>query len=68
MVMRPCEPDIQEARAGWLATAPPDYPYRIGVIGQDKAEARKRFIAALAAWGELHELVEAERRSGTLKS
>ena len=61
MTMRPCEPNIIQVRAGVLATAPPDYPYRIGVIGQNEDEARRRFTSALAAWGELHELVEAER-------
>ena len=66
MAMHPCEPDIIQARAGVLATSPPDYPYRIGVIGHDEDEARRRFTAALARWGELHELVEEERRSGTL--
>lgn len=68
MAMRPCEPDIMEVRAGVLARAPRDYPYRIGVVGRDESEARRRFEAALARWAELHELVEEERRAGTLAS
>jgi hypothetical protein len=57
MVMRPCEPTLREVAAGWLAVAPPDYPYRIGVIGEDKDEARRRFEMRLAAWAELDERV-----------
>ena len=68
MSMRPCEPDISQARAGVQATAPPDYPYRIGVVGHDEAEARRRFAAALAGWAELHELIEEKRRTGTIAS
>ena len=68
MSMRPCEPDITQARAGVQATAPPDYPYRIGVVGHDEAEARRRFSAALAAWGVLHDRIEEERRTGTIAS
>jgi hypothetical protein len=41
-----------------LATAPPDFPYRIGVVGRDEQEARRRFAAAWDAWSELHELTE----------
>ena len=68
MSMRPCEPDISQVKAGVLATTPPDYPYRFGVIGRDEAEARRRFTAALARWAELHELIEEERRTGTIAS
>lgn len=62
MTLHPCEPDIRQVRAGILATAPPDYPYRIGVIGSDEPEARRRFSYALTRWAELHERVEVERR------
>lgn len=53
--MRSCEPAIRESALGWLAVSPLDYPYRIGVVGEDREEARRRFAAALAAWEELHE-------------
>ena len=61
MTLRSCEPDIRLVRGGILATAPRDYPYRIGVIGQDEDEARRLFSAAWEAWSELHDRVEAER-------
>jgi hypothetical protein len=54
MTIRQCEPDLVEIVAGWLATTPRDHPYRIGVVGQSPDEARRRFEAAVAAWGELH--------------
>jgi hypothetical protein len=56
--MRPCEPDIKETVTGWLAVTPPDYPYRIGVVGNTVEEAQRRFVAALAAWEELHQRAE----------
>ena len=68
MALRTCEPIVFRVRAGWLAKAPPDFPYRIGVIGSDKDEARRRFTAALVTWGELHDRVENERRAGTVSS
>lgn len=55
MPLRPCEPDLRDTPSGWLASSPPDYPYRIGVVGQTEEEARRRFVVALAAWSELHE-------------
>lgn len=55
MSLSPCEPDVREARSGWLATTPPEYPYRIGVVGGDPDEARERFQAALDAWRTLHD-------------
>jgi hypothetical protein len=55
MGIRPCEPDLREAVSGWLATTPPDHPYRIGVIGVTEQEAQRRFAAAFAAWVELHD-------------
>ena len=58
--IRPCEPDIQEAAVGWLATTPRDHPYRIGVVGESRDEAYRRFVAAFAAWEELHERAQAE--------
>ena len=61
MALKTCEPDIRSLRSGVLATAPRDFPYRIGVVGQDEAEARRRFSAAWEAWSELHDRVEAER-------
>lgn len=53
--MRTCEPRLLESPLGWLAVSPADYPYRIGVVADDPAEARRRFAAALEAWAELHE-------------
>jgi len=53
--MRRCEPDVRESPGGWLAASPADYPYRIGVLGDDRDEARRKFVAALDAWEELHE-------------
>lgn len=50
-----CEPEVYEAAIGWLATTPADHPYRIGVVGGSEEEARRRFVAAMAAWEELHE-------------
>ncbi len=44
--------------AGWLACSPPDYPYRIGVVGADLEEARQKFAAAVVAWEELHQRAE----------
>ncbi len=58
-----CKPDLIKAEVGWLATTPTDHPYRVGVVGATEAEVRTRFRSAMAAWEELHELVEAERRS-----
>ena len=55
MPIGPCEPDCVEAAGGWLATTPRDHPYRIGVMGETKDEARRRFVAAFAAWEELHD-------------
>jgi len=61
MPLRPCEPDVRHAAIGWLASTPSDHPYRIGVVGRDEQEARRRFDAAMAAWGELHDRAVAER-------
>ena len=61
MGLMTCEPEFRDLGKGVLATAPRDFPYRIGVIGQDEDEARRRFTAAWQAWSELHERVEAER-------
>ncbi len=58
MPIRPCEPNIQRAAIGWLAVTPPDHPYRIGVVGADENEARRRFAAAFSAWEELHDRAE----------
>lgn len=66
MSIRPCEPDINQAASGWLATTPADHPYRIGVVGQDPDEARRRFVAAFAAWEELHDRAEEQCHAGTL--
>lgn len=60
MSLRLCEPDVRRAANGWLATTPLDHPYRIGVVGRDEDEARRRFAAAFAAWEELHDRAEAE--------
>lgn len=62
-MLRPCEPDVREAAVGWLATSPPDFPYRIGVVGESRDEAYRRFVAALARWEELHERVQAEAQA-----
>ncbi len=61
MRIRPCEPNVLRVQAGWLATTPRDHPYRIGVIGDTQEEARRRFVAAFAAWEELHERAEEDR-------
>lgn len=58
MPIRPCEPDLVEAAGGWLAVTPADHPYRIGVVGETKEEARRRFAGELAAWSELHDRSE----------
>jgi hypothetical protein len=55
MSLRACEPNLREGPGGWLANTPPDYPYRIGVVGEDRDDARERFTAALAPWSELHD-------------
>lgn len=60
MPLRICEPDITYGVLGWLAVTPTDHPYRIGVVGKDEDEARRRFTAAFAAWEELHDRAEAE--------
>lgn len=60
MAVRQCEPEMRKAFKGWLATTPRDHDYRIGVVGDTEDEARRRFVAALAAWEELHERAEAE--------
>lgn len=61
MAIRPCEPDVREAHVGWLATTPRDHPYRIGVVGETREEAQRRFVAAFAAWEELQERAEADQ-------
>lgn len=61
MRIRPCEPETREAAAGWLATTPRDHPYRIGVTGETREEATRRFAAAFAAWQELHERALADQ-------
>lgn len=58
MVIRACEPQVVEAAVGWLATTPPDHPYRIGVTAPTEEEARRRFEAAMVAWRELRERSE----------
>lgn len=60
MAIRPCEPEVVRAAAGWLATTPRDHPYRVGVVGGTQDEARRRFVAAMAAWEELHERARQE--------
>jgi hypothetical protein len=55
MPLSPCEPDLNESSVGWLASSPPDYPYRIGVVGRGPDDAKRRFQDAVAAWGELHD-------------
>lgn len=55
MPLRVCEPDVMPIAAGWIATTPADHPYRIGVVGDDADQARRRFDAAFAAWEELHD-------------
>lgn len=58
MPIQPCEPNLVAATTGWLATTPRDHPYRIGVIGDTQEEAHRRFVAAVAAWQELHDRTE----------
>lgn len=50
-----CPPDIRQAATGWLATTPPEHPYRIGVKGNTREDAERRFTYALGKWKELHE-------------
>jgi hypothetical protein len=64
MPLRPCEPEILQGPNGYLAVTPPDHPYRIGVVGADEDEARRRFVSAFAAWEELHERAEAKAPDG----
>ena len=45
MSIRLCEPNIVQSVTGWLAATPADHPYRIGVVGDDEAQARRRFEA-----------------------
>ncbi len=66
-MLRPCEPDVRPCPVGFLATSPRDYPYRIGVVGADEEEARRRFVAELAAWEELHDYAEEMRGGGTVE-
>lgn len=54
MSLDPCEPELRETSSGWLASSPPEYPYRIGVLGRTPQDAECRFQEALANWGELH--------------
>jgi hypothetical protein len=62
MTLRSCVPDIRPLATGVLATAPRDFPYRIGVVGDSEDQARERFQTAWEAWSELHDRVEAERK------
>jgi len=61
---RPCEPDIRATPFGYLAATPRDHPYRVGVVGEDRDEARRRFGYAMEAWNELHERRAAETSTG----
>lgn len=58
MTLRPCEPRYLQTGQGWIAATPPDYPLAIGVSGDTRDEAGRRFIAAVAAWEELIEREE----------
>ena len=64
-MLRPCEPDIRSCPVGYLATTPRDHPYRIGVVGGDVDEAKRRFVAEFAAWEDLHAYAEQVRRTST---
>lgn len=48
-------PVVRPARCGWLATTPPEHPFRIGVIGADEGEARVKFKDELRAWAALRD-------------
>ncbi len=61
-----CEPDVRPCPVGYLATTPADHPYRIGVVGVDADQARRRFAAEFAAWEELHARAEDLRRDGAV--
>jgi hypothetical protein len=63
MALRPCEPNVRQGASGWLASSPSDYPIRIGVVGDTRDEAERRFGAAFAAWEELHERAQAEAQA-----
>lgn len=52
---RMCRPVIRRAAGGYLALAPDDFPYRIGVTGGTVDQANRRFEEALARWRVLHE-------------
>jgi hypothetical protein len=47
------EPEVRPARRGWLAVSRPGSALRIGVVGQDEDDARRRFADELKAWAEL---------------
>jgi hypothetical protein len=55
MTIRRCEPDFKTIPSGVMALTPRDHPYKVGVVGTDRDEARRRFAAAMAAWEELHD-------------
>lgn len=59
---RDAEPRLMRCRRGWLALTPKDHPYRVGVIGADEAEARRRFTVALESWKDLHERAQQESK------
>ena len=65
-MLRPCEPRLLGCPVGYMAITPSDHPYRIGVVGADPDEARRRFTAAFAAWEELRARAEQLQRKGTV--
>lgn len=60
-----CEPEVMAIREGILARTPDGHRFRFGVVGQDEAEARRRFDEALvevAHWAALtEERLQADR-------
>lgn len=54
MTVTRCEPDYRQTPTGVLASTPRDHPYRIGVLGTDREEAKRRFDHALDAWTALN--------------
>jgi hypothetical protein len=58
-----CEPRVNQCRAGWLASSPTSHPFRIGVVGDDREDAVRKFEAALAAWNELSQRAAQESRA-----
>jgi hypothetical protein len=51
---------VRQPRGSYLALTPDDCPLRIGVIGNDEAEARALFDESLKRWREISEIEVSE--------